>query len=101
MENGMMSAPMQDPQQGGGGAQGSPFNGEIDVGGRMVNVTNGVVDGSVPGKTVYVSADGGVVFNDKQQILGSLDENNVLQKPDQALIDKLITAGLTEEPGAE
>lgn len=87
--------------QGGMTAQGKPFNGDIDVGGRKVNVTNGVVDGSVPGNMVYVAADGGVVFNDKQQILGSLDENNVLQKPDQALVDRLKAAGLTQESGAQ
>lgn len=75
---------------------GNEFNGQIDVGGRKVNVTHGVLDGSTEENKVFVSADGKVVFNNKGQVMGSLDENNVLQKPDQALMDKLQKSGLTQ-----
>ena len=87
------------PMQGAavpGGKTGKEFNGEIDVGGRKVNVTNGVVDGSTQDKQVFVSADGQVVFDNAGTVLGSLDTNNVLQKPDQALMDKLQKSGLTQ-----
>lgn len=76
---------------------GKPFNGDITVGDRKVHVTNGLVDGSTDTKKVFVAADGGVVFNEQGQILGSLDANHVLQKPTPELIAKLKSSGLTQE----
>ena len=69
------------------------FNGDINVGGKTLHVTDGLVDGSNDQHQIYVAADGSVVFNEKRQILGSLDSNNVLQKPTQELIAKFQSMG--------
>lgn len=87
-QDGMMSM----RQQGRGGK----FNGDINVNGKMIHVTDGLLDGSDDQHKVFVAADGSVVFNEKRQVLGSLDENNVLQKPTPELVEKLKSLGIAE-----
>jgi hypothetical protein len=106
MESGMMmqqgagvqAAPPPMPMGGGMMSRRTgKFNGDIRVGDKTVHVTDGVVDGSTQEHKVFVSADGQVVFNEKNQVLGSLDENNVLQKPTPEFIGKLKSLGLTQD----
>ena len=97
---GMMSlTPPQSTPMAHGGMMSSgrgKFNGDISVGDKIVHVTDGIVDGSTQERKVFVSADGQVVFNEKNQVLGTLDENNVLQKPTPDFIEKLKSLGLTQ-----
>ena len=102
---GMMSempvSPPNAPTQGGllsGGAKQGKFNGDITVGDKVVHVTDGLVDGSDDQHKVFVAADGSVVFNEKNQILGSLDAHNVLQKPTPELIAHLQSLGVIQPP---
>ena len=84
------------PKPGGGGA----YNGVINVKGRQLKVTNGVVEGSVdePGKKILVSADGQIVMDNTGKVLGTI-VNGALQPPTPQMVQKLKAMGIVKPSG--
>ena len=68
------------PQQQGG-AQGTPFNGVVDVKGKQVKVVNGTAN--VNGQNYHVANDGSMVINDQKQIIGYVEDGELKPMDEQ------------------
>ena len=77
---------------------GKEYNGEIDIDGKKVKVTDGVVDGSIdrPGKKIFVSSDGKVVWDNTGKVLGSVDADGKFVHVTKEQIDELAKKGVVK-----
>ena len=77
---------------------GKEYNGEIDIDGKKVKVTDGVVEGSIdqPGKKIFVSADGKVVWDNTGKVLGSVDADGKFVHVTKEQIDELAKKGVVK-----
>jgi len=81
---------------------GNEFNGDITIDGKKVKVTDGIVEGGSdePGKKVFVSADGKVVWDNQGKILGSINAQGTFVVVTKEQIDELTKAGVLK-PGTQ
>jgi len=76
-----------------GGTQQGTYNGDVKVRGTTVHVVNGVAQYN--GKTFYLSANGGMVIDDKFRLYGFV-ENGEFKETTQEHLAKLKAQGLIE-----
>jgi len=84
---------LQDIVQPTGGTQQGTYNGDVKVRGTTVHVVNGVAQYN--GKTFYLSANGGMVIDDKFRLYGFV-ENGEFKETTQEHLAKLKAQGLIE-----
>ena len=84
---------LQDIVQPNGGTQQGTYNGDVKVRGNTVHVVNGVTQ--YKGMTFYLSANGGMVIDDKFRLHGFI-ENGEFKETTQEHLAKLKALGLIE-----